>query len=81
MIHTRNQLIDWIEHNVDDRVIVNAMLDGVVEVLGGFSPLPTSANAGWLVKVVTRNHVVHLIAVAEDRSQLGRLYWFRAPRV
>lgn len=81
MIHTRNQLIEWIEHNVCDRVLISAVCDGTVEVLGGFKPLPTSVNAGWLVKVVTKNRNIHLIAVAEDCKRLGRWYWFRAPYV
>lgn len=81
MIHTRNQLVDWIERNVDDRVIANAMQDGEVWLVGAFAPLPTSCNSGWLVKVTTRFHTTHLIAVTESRSRLGRFYWFRAPYV
>lgn len=74
MIHTRKQLIDWLLSNVDDRVLQNALQRDEVVNLGGFAPLPTSHNYGWLVQVGSHTY----IAVAEDRRQLGRFYWFRA---
>lgn len=81
MIHTRDQLLDWLSANVGDPVLSKAISDGQVEVLGGFAPLPTSANSGMLVELTTEFGTRYLIAVAEDRKRIGRFYWFRAPFV
>lgn len=75
MIHTRRQLVDWLVANVGDRVLQNALQRDEVVNLGGFAPLPTSHNYGWLVRAGSHTY----IAVAEDRRRLGRFYWFRAP--
>lgn len=80
MLHTRSELIGWIKKNVQDRVLSNAIEQGNVEVLGGFEPLPTSTNPGWIVRVNSPFGATHLIAVAWDVARF-RLYWFRAPRV
>jgi len=81
VIHTRQQLIDWLYENVDDCLILLAMNSGDLEVLGGFDPLPASSNPGWLIQVTSGTGRVHYIAIAQRRDQLGRFYWFRAPRV
>lgn len=80
MIHTRSGLIDWIKQNVNDRVLMNAIDRGSVEVLGGFDPLPTSTNPGWIVRVKSIFGQAYLIAVAWDVVNF-RLYWFRAPNI
>ena len=80
MIHTRSQLLDWIKQHVNDRVLKLAIERGSVEVLGGFEPLPTSANPGWLVQVTSSYGHTYLIAVASDPTTYGE-YWFQAPRV
>jgi len=80
MIHTRQQLIEWIEENVTDRTLQCAMNRGDLEVLGGFNPLPTSANPGWIIQIKTVC-ATYLVAVAHDQSNLGRFYWFNAPHV
>jgi len=80
MIHTRQQLLSWLGKNIDDVVLQLVLESGDVEVLGGFRPLPTSHNGGWLVVMTYRGNT-HLVAVAEDRKHLGRFYWFRAPYV
>jgi hypothetical protein len=78
MIHTREQLIGWIEKHVDDPVLHEALLRGTVEVLGGFDPLPTSKYPGWMVQVISRFNTKYLIAVAcADFA----LHWFRAPHI
>lgn len=78
MIHTRDQLIDWLNQNVTDLILQQALQHGRIEVLGGYyAPLPTSKNSGWLVHLVGPYGHCYLIAVAEDRTQLGRFYWFR----
>jgi len=73
-------LIEWIKNNVTDRVLLNALDRGTVEVLGGFDPLPTSTNPGWMVRLQSPFGPTHLIAVAWDTVNF-RLYWFRAPDV
>ncbi len=80
MIHTRSELIDWIKKNVDDRVLLKALDCGTVECLGGFNPLPTSTNPGWIVRLQSPFGATYLIAVAWDTANF-RLYWFRAPDV
>lgn len=80
MIHTRAELIDWIRKNVNDRVLTNAIETGSVEVLGGFDPLPTSTNPGWMVKVKSPFGRTHLIAIGFDLNRF-QLYWFRAPNI
>lgn len=80
MIHTRSGLIDWIKKNVKDRVLLNAIDQGSVEVLGGFVPLPTSTNPGWMVRIKSPFGGTHLIAVGEDQGTL-QLYWYRAPMI
>ncbi len=80
MLHTRSELIEWIKQNVNDRVLLNVIDRGSVEVLGGFNPLPTSTNPGWMVRIKSPFGQAYLIAVAWDTVNF-RLYWFRAPNI
>lgn len=80
MIHTTDQLIDWLNQNIPDRnaVLRRALELGRVEVVGGvFAPLPTSQNNGWIVNLIEPYGTCHLLAIAEDRQRLGRYYWFQ----
>lgn len=80
MIHTRQQLIDWVVAHVADRVLRNAVAGGQVELLGGFNPLPTSTNAGWIVRATSLSKHEYLIAVAVD-PDTDAPYWFQARRI
>jgi len=74
VLHNRTELITWIRANVDDPAIQNALEWGAVKNLGGFRPLPTSKNPGWVVRVTSKRGHVHVIAVGVKGF---RLYWFR----
>jgi hypothetical protein len=78
MLHTRQELINWIHQNVTDPVIQHLLEWGRVENLGGFDPLPTSKNPGWVVKITSRSGRVWFVAVGVKNYQL---YWFRLKEV
>jgi len=81
MIHTRQQLLRWIEEYVKDCVLVTALGTGTVEVLGGFNPLPASRYCGFLVRVKARFGSQHYIAVANTEGKPGCYHWYEAPGV
>lgn len=74
MFYNRQHLFTWLCKNVTDRVLSTALDTGVVELLGGFKPLPTSNKPGWIVRVTSVYNTTYIIAVAVDR---GKPYWFQ----
>lgn len=80
MLHTRQQLITWLEHNITDPILSDALEWGRIINLGGFDPLPTSKNPGWIMKLVSRYGRTFYLAVAVDKKS-WELYWFRLKEV
>lgn len=74
MIHTRTELLQWVRKNVTDPVLQRAIEWGRIENLGGFRPLPTSKNPGWIVHITSSRGRVYIIAVGVKNFGL---YWFR----
>ena len=74
MLHTRNELITWLYKNITDPILQQAMEWGRIENLGGFRPLPTSKNPGWIVRITSKRGRVFAVAVGVDNF---KLYWFR----
>ena len=79
MIHHRQQLINFLEQNVTDRVLQNAMNRGRVELLGGFNPLIGSLP-GWVVAITSYWKTTYNIGIIEDVN-IGKLQWFRLTRI
>ena len=73
MIHHKQQLIRFLEQNVTDRVLQNALHRGVVEFLGGFRPLLDDIP-GWVVRLTSYHGMIYNIGIIE---KTGKLYWFR----
>lgn len=78
MLHTRSELIQWVRNNVTDPVLQRAMEWGRIENLGGFRPLPTSRNPGWVVRITSSRGKSYNIAVGVRNFGL---YWFRLPEL
>jgi len=76
MVHHRQQLLNWLSKNLQDRVLLNALEYGTVELLGGFNKLPGSSTPGWIVKLITANGKKHFVAIASNP-----LCWFRIKSV
>jgi len=74
LLHTRTELITWLSRNITDPILREAIEWGRIENLGGFRPLPTSKNPGWVVRVTSKRGRVHVIAVGVKNF---KLYWFR----
>lgn len=55
MIHLRSKedIIDWLMDNCPRPAIERALVDGRVEFLGGFKPIPPSTLPGWILKVTS----------------------------
>lgn len=77
MIHTRQQLIDWLKSNVSDRVLKTALEAGSIWLVGGFDPLPASASPGWIIQLKCRGKE-YLVGVAVAEVT-GEPRWYRAP--
>lgn len=52
-IHNRNQLIEWLEDNSPTRSTQRAVRDGVIELLGLFTPAPGSSNPGFVIYTIS----------------------------
>lgn len=52
-INTRQQLIEYLEDNAPTASTMRAVRDGQVELLGLFTPIPSSSNPGWVVAVTS----------------------------
>jgi len=77
VITTRKQLIDWVKANVADPVLRKCALEREMEVLGGFNPLPTSTNPGWLVHLKSKFGNQYYVAVGVKKQIEPAYYWFR----
>lgn len=53
-IRNKNDLLAWLEENAPRKAIANAMIDGTVELLGFFNPVPGSSLAGWVIKITSK---------------------------
>lgn len=65
MIHTREQLVTLLVarlRSAGRRSVVRAIEEGSFEVLGGFDPIPSSTNSGWIVKVTSKHGKVWYVA-------------------
>ena len=51
MIFTKEQLLTWMQRNIRDKLLQDALGRGEVIIYGGFSPLPGSKVAGWIIKI------------------------------
>ena len=65
MIHfqSRENIIDWLIDNCPRPAIERALIDGRVEFLGGFNPIPPSTLPGWILKVISLHDKQWIIAV------------------
>lgn len=79
MIHHRQQLINFLEQNVTDRVLQKAMNWGQIEFLGGFNPLFGSL-LGWCVSITSYRGTTYNIGIIEDVN-IGKLRWFRLTKI
>lgn len=50
IIHTRNDLLDFVTRAVKRRSIQRALSEGTVEVLGGFIRIPPLGLPGWCLR-------------------------------
>jgi len=55
MIHFRSKenVINWLIDNCPRPAIKRALVDGRIEFLGGFDPIPPSILPGWIVKATS----------------------------
>ncbi len=53
ILHTRTQLMNWLEENAPTASIRRAVGEGSVEFLGWFEKIPGSIHPGWIVKVIS----------------------------
>lgn len=53
MIHfqSKDNIIDWLIENCPRPAIERALIDGRIEFLGGFDPIPPSILSGWILIV------------------------------
>jgi hypothetical protein len=65
-LHTRDDLLSFIEDRVNRRGMVRALTNGDVEVLGGFSSIPPRNLPGWIVKADTGLRAYHLAVTVEQ---------------
>lgn len=79
MIHHRQQLLNFLERNVTDRVLQNALNRGRVEFCGGFNPLIGSLS-GWAFVITSYWGSVYNIGIVEDINT-GKLRWFRLGKI
>jgi hypothetical protein len=77
MFHNRTELIHWLTTHPIDRVIANALEHGTVENLGGFDPIPSSENPGWIVRVTSKHGQVHNLVVSMRKGLPPGYYCWR----
>lgn len=77
MLRSREHLLKWVTGRLEkDNLLRSVLAEGRVELLGKFDPLPTSANAGWILCLESRHGNKYHVAVPED--QFGRpRTWFQ----
>ncbi len=56
----------WLEKNAPRKAIANAMIDGTIELLGFFNPIPQnrSMGMGWIIKITSKRGMFWNVAVA-----------------
>ncbi|KKN71268.1 hypothetical protein LCGC14_0423110 [marine sediment metagenome] len=59
ILHTRTQLMNWLEENAPTASIRRAVGQGSVEFLGWFSTLPGSNFSGWVI--IVRSTITTLV--------------------
>ncbi len=79
MVHNKQQLIKFLEQNIKDRVLQNALCRGRVEFCGGFNPLLDDIP-GWVVKLTSYHGMSYDIGIFEDINT-GYLRWFRVTEI
>lgn len=55
MVHfqSKDNVIDWLIDNCPRPAIERALIDGRIEFLGGFKPIPPSTLPGWILIVTS----------------------------
>ena len=75
ILHTRTQLIKWLEENAPTASIRRAVGEGSVEFLGWFRVLQGSMDSGQVTKVIsTITDIVWYVVVKKWRGQPGRYH-------
>ena len=65
----RNDLIDYVAKHSNDYTIRRSVIEGKVELLGGFSCIPPSTEGGWIL-CVTSIHDRHWnVAIVVDKKR------------
>ena len=82
MFHSRQHLIQWLQENLTDRVLQNLLQGGgKLELLGGFSPLPSSSLSGWIVALTSyTTGRGHYICIGVD-EETGFVRWWQTEEV
>jgi len=73
-IRTRNNLLEWLERNAPYPCIKRALLEGKVEVLGGFKQVPPSVRPGWIVKITSKFNRIWYVAVKIQPQEKYKTY-------
>jgi hypothetical protein len=82
-IQTRGQLVQWLSYNlrfIGRRSLARALDEGIVRVLGGFSPIPPGTLPGWIISVTSvHGKRWHVAVLAHGNSYgvrlLDRIPW------
>ena len=76
ILHTRTQLMNWLEENAPTASIRRAVGEGSVEFLGWFEKIPGSIHPGWIVKVIsTITGIVWNVVVRSIRHTTDYCAW------
>lgn len=65
-IHTRDNLIEWLEDNAPYKGIRRALVYGTNENLGGFKNIPPGCVGGWIVRIRSKHNREWIVAVGEN---------------
>ena len=55
MVHFRskNDIVQWLEKHCPRKAIVRSLSQNGCELLGGFNPIPSTTQPGWIVRVAS----------------------------
>jgi len=74
-IHTRDDLISFIEDSINRRGMLRAFTNGDVEVLGGFKSIPPRNLPGWIVEARhTVGYAKYHVAVTVETGGIHRIW-------
>jgi len=63
----RSDFILWVAEHAPRPSISQSILDGNVEVLGGYTQIPPSINPGWIIRTISYHKKTYNIAVTLDK--------------